>query len=185
VHRPVRGASILTALLVATAPASARTPPSQTPPTQTTPTQTPGTAPASTVTLHGLRGEIAALSVVDLARMPQVHITLTHMGRTSDYAGPELAALLRQVDAPLGARMHGRAVATAVLVTASDGYRTVLSLGEVDPELRPGARVILADQEDGRPLPPNEAPARLVIDGDAKPARDAHSVISIDLRQLP
>ena len=142
--------------------------------------------PAPTaVTVRGLGGQVASFTAADLGRMPQERLTLTHMGRTSQYAGPELASLLRQVDAPLGARMHGAAVAVVVLATASDGYRVALSLGEVDPELHGGAKVILADEEDGRPLPPDEAPARLVIEGDVRPARDVHSIATLELRQLP
>lgn len=137
------------------------------------------------VTIRGLGGQTVSLTVADLAKLPQQHVALTHMGRTSDYAGPELADLLKQVDAPLGPRLHGAAVDTAVVVSASDDYRVVLSLGEVDPELRPGAKVILADQQDGHALPLDEAPVRLVIEGDSRAARDAHSVVSIELRRLP
>ena len=144
-----------------------------------------GPAPTGGVVIRGLSGQAVTLTPADLAKLPHDHLTLTHMGRTSDYAGPELAALLRQVDAPLGARMHGAAVADVVLLTASDDYRVALSLGEVDPELRPGTRVILADQEDGQALPPGEAPVRLVIGGEARPARDVHSVVSIELKHLP
>jgi hypothetical protein len=141
--------------------------------------------PATTVTLRGLGGQAVALAAADLARLPHQHVSLTHVGETADYAGPELATLLRQVDAPLGAHMHGRAVTVVVMVSASDGYRAALSLGEIDPELHPGARVILADQEDGHALAAGEAPFRLVIAGDARPARDVRSVTAIELRQLP
>lgn len=141
--------------------------------------------PVATVTIRGLTGQVVVLGAADIARLPHQHAVLNHSGKTVDYAGPDLASLLRQVDAPLGARMHGRAVAVVVLVSASDNYRVALSLGEVDPDLRAGSRVILADQEDGRPLPPEEAPFRLVIDGDARPARDARSVVAVELRQLP
>ena len=142
-------------------------------------------APASGAVMHGLSGPAVTLTPAELAKLPRIHLTLTHMGRTSDYSGPELATLLRRVDAPLGARLHGAAVADVVVLTASDDYRVALSLGELDPELRPGARVILADQEDGHALPPDEAPFRLVIDGEARPARDVHSVVSIELKHLP
>jgi hypothetical protein len=147
--------------------------------------EAPADQASGVVQLRGLHGEAVSLTAADIASAPHVHVTLTHMGRTSDYAGPLLTDLLRRVDAPLGPRLHGRAVAVAVLVSASDDYHAVLSLTEIDPEVRPNARVILADQEDGRPLPPNEWPYRVVIEGDAKPARDVHSVVSIDLRQLP
>ena len=78
------------------------------------------------MTIHGLAGQVADFTAADLAKLPQVHVSVTHGGKTTDYAGPELAGLLRQVDAPLGARMHGSAVATVVLVRASDGYRVAL-----------------------------------------------------------
>ena len=170
----LHGAVALGAALALAAGASRATPP---------PIMHPSTPAA--VTLRGLDGHAVALTTADLAKLPQMHVSVTHAGRTADYAGPALAGLLRQVDAPLGARLHGPAVATAVLVSASDDYRVVLSLGEVDPELRSGAKVILADQVDGHALSPDEAPARLVVDGDGRPARDAHSVVSIELRRLP
>jgi hypothetical protein len=146
----------------------------------------PAASPAGLLRVQGLDGKAVTLSAADIAATtPRLHIGLSHMGRMSDYAGPQLIDILQRVDAPFGPRLHGRAAAIAVLVTASDGYHAVLSLGEIDPQIRPNARVILADQEDGRPLPPNEAPYRLVIEGDGRAVRDVHSVVSIDLRPLP
>jgi hypothetical protein len=38
---------------------------------------------------------------------------------------------------------------------------------------------------DGAPLPPHDAPYRIVVDGDQKPARSVYAVSRIEVRVLP
>ena len=45
--------------------------------------------------------------------------------------------------------------------------------------------MILADKMDGAPLIPHDAPYRLVVDGDQKPARSVYAVSKIEVRVLP
>ena len=143
-----------------------------------------GVAPGSVV-ITGLAGRSETLTAADVAKLPHAHVRLTHDGATTDYAGPLLSDLLRDVGAPLGVRLHGSGVNDVVFVTAADKYRVVLSLAEVDPSFHKGAEVILADQADGGPLPAKQGPFRLVVDGDMKPARSAYAVVSIELKHLP
>ena len=143
-----------------------------------------GSAPG-TVVVRGLTGESETLTGADIAKLPHAHITLSHGDQTTDFSGPLLSDLLRDVGAPMGVRLHGSGVNDVVFVTAADKYRVVLSLAEVDPSFHKGAKAILADQADGKPLPPKEGPYRLVIDGDLKPARSAYSVVAIELKHLP
>ncbi len=145
----------------------------------------PAGAAPGTVVVHGLSGQSETLTGRDIAKLPHQHVTLDHMGATTDFSGPLLSDLLRDVGAPMGVRLHGAGVNDVVFVTAADRYRVVLSLAEVDPSFHKGAKVILADQADGKPLPLKEGPYRLVIDGDLKPARAAYSVVAIELKQLP
>ena len=140
---------------------------------------------SGSVVVRGLTGQNETLSATDIARLPHAHVTLEHMGATTDFSGPLLSDLLRDVGAPMGVRLHGAGVNDVVFVTAADRYRVVLSLAEVDPSFHRGAKVILADQADGKPLPPKEGPYRLVVDGDLKPSRAAYSVVAIELRRLP
>jgi hypothetical protein len=144
------------------------------------------TAPASgTVTLRGLDGQSVTLTAAQVAALPHQSVTLIHEGKTTVYSGPLLSDMLRDLDAPMGVKMHGQAVNDVLFVTAADKYRVVLTLAEVDPSVHKGARVILADQADGKTLDAHEGPFRLVVDGDLKPARSARSVVEIDLKHLP
>ena len=74
--------------------------------------------------------------------------------------------------------LRGPALATRLVVEASDGYRVVLTLADLDPSLG-GRRVLLADRVDGKPLPADEAPWRLIIVGDQRPARSTRQVVRI------
>ena len=143
-----------------------------------------GLAPGA-IRIVGLTGRSETLSAAEIARLPSAHVALTHNDVTTDYAGPLLSDLLRDVGAPLGVRLHGSGVNDVVFVTAADGYRVVLTLAEVDPSFHKDAKVILADQADGKPLPAKEGPYRLVVDGDLKPARSAYRVVLIELKHLP
>ncbi len=145
----------------------------------------PEGAKPGTVIVRSLTGQSETLTAADIAKLPHAHVMLDHMGVTTDFSGPLLSELLRDVGAPMGVRLHGSGVNDVVFVTAADKYRVVLSLGEVDPSFHKGAKVILADLADGKPLPLKEGPYRLVVDGDLKPARSAYSVVAIELKHLP
>ena len=54
---------------------------------------------------------------------------------------------------------------------------------ETDPAFRK-EQVMLADREDGAPLPPNEGPFRIVIQGDLRGARMVRRVTGLELRRL-
>jgi hypothetical protein len=74
--------------------------------------------------------------------------------------------------------LRGPALATRLVIEASDGYRIVLALSDLDPSL--GAkRILLADRMDGKALPVDEAPWRLIIVGDLGPSRSARQVVRI------
>jgi len=53
---------------------------------------------------------------------------------------------------------------------ASDGYRVVFSLAELDSGFQ-DSDVIVADTVDGGPLGPNQGPFRIVAPHDKRPAR--------------
>ena len=65
-----------------------------------------------------------------------------------------------------------------MLVEASGGYRVVWTLADLDPSLG-GKRILIADGVDGKALPPDEAPWRLVVTGDQRPVRSARQVVII------
>ncbi len=146
---------------------------------------TPPSAAPGTVVLTGLGGKTETLTQADIAKLPHEQVSLQHRDKITVYSGPRLDDLLRDIDVPMGSRIHGTGVNDVLFVTGSDKYRAVLSLAEVDPSFHKGARVILADQADGKPLDAHDGPFRLVIDGDLKPSRSVHSVVAIELKHLP
>jgi hypothetical protein len=74
--------------------------------------------------------------------------------------------------------MRNGAVALALVVEASDGYRAVFSLTEIDDA--PADRTaLLADSRDGKPLGPPEAPLRLIVPSDSRPTRWVRQVTTL------
>lgn len=119
-----------------------------------------------------------------LEGMDREQATMINHGQTHTYEGVLLTELLRLVGAPTGARLHADADRNYLVVTGGDGFRAVYSLAETDGSVqrRP---VVLADKMDGAPLTAHDAPYRLVVDGDQKPARSVYAVSKIEVRVLP
>jgi hypothetical protein len=140
------------------------------------------TAP-SPLRLAAPDGHSEVLTSEDLVALPRQTLSLTAHGETRVYEGPTLASVLERLDAPLGRRLRGEALRTYVVVRAADEYVVVFSLAEVDPAMSPTA-VILADEADGAPLPTEERPLRLIVEGDARPARSVRQVTAIELRAV-
>lgn len=142
-------------------------------------------APPGSVVLNGLGGRTETLTAADIAKLPHEQVSLPRGDKTTVYSGPRLDDLLRDIGVLMGSRIHGTGVNDVLFITGADKYRVVLTLPEVDPSFHKGARVILADQADGKPLDAHDGPFRLVIDGDLKPSRSVHSVVAIELKHLP
>ena len=70
----------------------------------------------------------------------------------------------------LGTRMRGPRLTEVLLVEATDGYKVVFAVAEVDPDFA-NRESLLADKLDGMPLDALEGPLRIVAPGDKPPAR--------------
>lgn len=101
-----------------------------------------------------------------------------HSRKTEVYEGVPLEDLLRKAGVPQGEELRGKAMTTYVLGTASDGYRVVFSLAELDSGFT-DSDVIVADTLNGAPLGPNEGPLKLVAPHDKRPARWIRMVKSL------
>lgn len=81
------------------------------------------------------------LRLSDTELKGMAHITVTfhnsHANADEIYSGVRLADLLAKLGAPLGDALRGKALANYVVATGSDGYKSVLALGEVDPSFHP------------------------------------------------
>jgi hypothetical protein len=123
------------------------------------------------------------LSAADLKAVPHISVTIhnPHTNADETYSGVRLADLLAKVGAPLGSELRGKALASYVVATGSDGYKAVLALGEIDPGFHPG-EVLVADTMDGKPLDAHSGPFKLVVTEDKRPARSVRNLVSIELK---
>lgn len=137
---------------------------------------------AQNVTVRGPEGDKVVVTPAMMADMHRFSVTTTYGGHHT-YSGPPLSDLLREVGAPDEVRLHGPPLDQIVIVTGDDGFIAVLAIAETAQSFK-GAPVILADQEDGKPLDPKEGPYRLVIGGEGKPARSVYKVEDIELRKV-
>jgi hypothetical protein len=177
--------SVAFALLMIAAPAFADAPPSMSgmampPPAATAALPSP---PKQTV-IVGPTGKALVITPAVLADLDRDQAIMINHSVSHTYEGVLLTELLRLVDAPTGARIHADADRDYLVVTGGDGFRAVLSLAETDRSVQKRA-VILADKMDGAPLPPHDAPYRIVVDGDQKPARSVYAVTRIEVKVLP
>jgi DMSO/TMAO reductase YedYZ molybdopterin-dependent catalytic subunit len=142
----------------------------------------PSQSPAPlTVIVEGVARSVPATS---LRSLPRDTMRLVFHNQTEViYEGVSLAAVLQTVGVRTDS-LGGAALSTRVVAEAADGYRVVLALAELDASLG-GRRILLADRMDGRPLPPNEGPWRLVVAGDSRGARSARQILRIRVAAEP
>lgn len=113
-----------------------------------------------------------ALTAADLAAMPRASVTVHEKnGGMAVYKGVALREILARAGAPFGKQLRGKALASYVLASASDGYEVTFALAELDPEFKESPSVLAADHRGGKPLDANQGPLRLVAAGDKIPAR--------------
>jgi hypothetical protein len=126
-----------------------------------------------------------SISLADFRAMPHVTITVHNVHADADetYSGVPLAALLARLDAPLGERLRGKALASYIVASGSDGYSVVLSIAEADPSFH-GGDILVADTRDGQPLG-KSGPFQLIVSLDKRPARWVHNLVSLSLQDAP
>jgi len=144
-------------------------------------------APATTSTLDLIApdGHRITITADALRSMPQqtVRVHNPHTKTDESYQGVELSVLLARLDAPMGPKLRGKALAMYVVAEGTDKYRAVYSLAEVDPDFHTGT-VIVADREDGQPIA-KDGPFKLMNTEDKRPARWVRNLASIRLSTVP
>lgn len=125
-------------------------------------------------------------SADDFRALAHSEVTATdpHLKLEHRYSGVPVRDLLAKVDAPLGEKLRRPALQLAVIFHSRDGYSTLYALAEFD-EAFSDRTILLVDSEDGKPLPENAGPLRVVAPGDKRAARWARMVTSMELVRLP
>lgn len=139
--------------------------------------------PADSLVLTADRLHVpVALSPAEFRALPHVTITVhnAHADADETYAGVPLAVLLAKLDAPLGEHLRGKALASYIVASGSDGYSVVLSIAEADPSFH-GGEILVADARDGQSLG-KSGPFQLIISEDKRPARWVHNLVSLSLQ---
>ncbi|MEP6880501.1 MAG: hypothetical protein ABI866_00840 [Dokdonella sp.] len=136
------------------------------------------TLSASELVLTFPDGRSIALSSSTLAALKRESISATSHDITSTYEGYDLASVLKTVGSMSTESLRGKDLARTIVVSATDRYRVVFSLAELDPTLG-NRQVYLVNQENGKPLADKDGPWRLVIPADKRPARWIRQVSSI------
>ncbi len=125
------------------------------------------------------------LSAADLAAMPRQSVCARdHKGEEATFEGVAVSEILKKAGARVGDRLKGEALGDYLVVEASDGYRAVFALPELDPGFADRV-VLLADRRDGRPMAGTEGPFRVVVPGEKKHARWVRQVTGLTVRRTP
>lgn len=140
---------------------------------------------APSLTFVDEQGAAHELTAAALGKLPRRTVKVTDKDQKQvEYEGVQLTDVLRHFGVVLGKELRGARVASYVLLEASDGYRVVLAIGEVDPETTDKV-VLLADRADGAPLPEKVGPFRIVIPDDKRPVRWIRMLAKISVRNVP
>jgi DMSO/TMAO reductase YedYZ molybdopterin-dependent catalytic subunit len=146
----------------------------------------PQTGAANNAALLSVRGAVKQelrLTASNLKGMTRVKVTAKdHDGTAREYEGVALQALLGKAGVPLGAELRGKNMTLLVVAEASDGYRAVFSLAELDGDFA-GVQAIVADMEDGKPLDAQHGPLRLVVPGDKRQGRWVRMLTNISVQK--
>jgi DMSO/TMAO reductase YedYZ molybdopterin-dependent catalytic subunit len=135
--------------------------------------------------IGGERVTATHLTLADIAKIvPRAEVHASVHGSEAVWTGVPLIDLLKSAGAPTGDALRGPALALYVRITASDGYRAVFSLAELDPATGT-TQAVLADRKDGQPMDDKEGPLRIIVAGDKRPARWVRQVIAIDVLSAP
>ncbi len=137
-------------------------------------------ASAQAVSLEGRVAHPRTLTVADLQRAPATGVTVSYDTEHGPQHGSYTGALLwtpidgaGPVDEP-GKRTRLQHI---VLARGRDGYTVALALGEFDPSFE-GKQVIVAFEQDGKPLPG----LKLVVPNDKKGGRSVRNLATLKVR---
>ena len=153
----------------------------------TAPAAAPAVPEASIPTGLSVTGAVKtplSLSAADLKAMPRTKVQSQENSRTVAYEGVLVGEILKRAGVPMGEALRGEAVAAYVVAHATDGYRAVYSIAELDNAFAPND-VIVADMVDGKPLFAYQGPWRLVAPRDLRGARSVRLLDRLEVVRVP
>ncbi|MBO0863201.1 MAG: molybdopterin-dependent oxidoreductase [Chloracidobacterium sp.] len=146
--------------------------------------QTPQTsAPEITLSVSGEVERPLKLTAADLAKLPRRSVRAKdHGGKESDFDGSPLIEVLKLAGVKFGEGLRGKNLALYLVIEASDGYRAVYALPELDPAYT-DKLIMLVDRRDGKALDANEGPLRIVVPDEKMHARWVRQVTGLVVKR--
>ena len=138
-------------------------------------------APASLV-VQGIGGTSAALSVLNLSKLPQQTVKVADHGTPAVFEGVLLSDVLAKVDLPLGEKFHSSGAAYYMVVEAKDGYRATFAWAELDSTFMDKSAYVVT-KRDGKALSDKDGPFQLVTPGEKRGGRWVRQVAALRIRQ--
>ncbi|MDB5393661.1 MAG: molybdopterin-binding oxidoreductase [Rhodospirillales bacterium] len=144
--------------------------------------------PASSSESFAIEGAVdhpRIVTLTDLQREPQTAETVfMHTGPgalAGRFTGVSLWTLLKEAGLTNDSTKKNDLINHFVIVTGSDGYSALLSIGEIAPEFGAG-QPIVAYQEAGKPIEGADGFARLIVPGDRAAGRAVSAIASIEVK---
>ena len=130
-------------------------------------------------------GKVFSFTPANLAKLPQKEVKAKeHNGDEAVYSGVLVANVLKQADVTLGEKLRGKMLTNHLIVEASDKYRALFSLPEIDPDWTDNI-VLLAVSRNGEPLDASHGPMQVIVPGDKRHSRWVKQVIRLTVRTDP
>jgi hypothetical protein len=146
--------------------------------------QTPATPDVAVLVVNGEVKQELRLNSADFKALPRTKVTAKgHDGVSHEYEGATLQSLLAKAGVPQGHEIRGKDMTLVVVADASDKYRAVFSLAELDGDFA-GIQVIVSDTEDGKVLDSQHGPVQLVVPGDKRQGRWVRMLKSISVQRI-
>jgi DMSO/TMAO reductase YedYZ molybdopterin-dependent catalytic subunit len=143
-------------------------------------------SPANSTVLLTITGEVAhplKLTGADLAKLPHRSVTAReHDGKEAMFDGVELGEILKMAGVKFGEELRGKDLTLYLVVEATDGYRAVFALPELDPAFTDRV-VLLADKREGKALAEKEGPLRIVVAGEKRQSRWVRQVVTLKIQR--
>lgn len=124
------------------------------------------------------------LSAADLDKMPRKTIKAVDHDAPVTFEGWLVGDLLKKAGFTFGQHFRGPRMADYLVATATDGYRVVFALPELDAEFSDRV-VLLADRENGKPLSERDGPYRIIVSDEKKHARWVRNLASLTVATAP
>jgi hypothetical protein len=135
------------------------------------------------ITVQAEAGKPAVLSRADIEALPHSKVTTGAADASVTFEGVNLRAVLEKAGVGLGESMKGKRMASCLLVEATDGYRVVFALPELDPAFT-DKQVLLVFLKDGKPLDEKEGPYRIVVPEEKRMARWVRQVSTLKIVEV-